>query len=328
VARLDLRLPLLTLLPASLWAQEPIVRTNVPLVIIPVSVTDTRGHFVSGLGLPDFVVLDNGVPQDIKLDDPDLITAPLDLVVLVQTSDISDAALKKIKKVGTMIQDAVAGANGSSAVITFADQIAVMQDFTTSDEALFAAFGKLRSAHARKGRLIDAVAEGLHMLDSRPKGGRSVLLIIGESKDRGSETQLEDLLPKIQRSGVTIYSLAYSAYLTAFTTQASEYTPPSGGHGWILDSITEAIHATKQDTCKVLTGATGGRQLKFETKSKLENDLIRLGGEIHSRYVLSFTPPEAAEPRFHKIAVEIRGRPELHVEARPGYWPDAEPIRK
>jgi hypothetical protein len=81
-----------------LWAQEPIVRTNVPLVIIPVSVTDTRGHFVSDLGSSDFVILDNGVPQDVRMDDPDLITAPLDLVVLVQTSDISDAALKKIKK--------------------------------------------------------------------------------------------------------------------------------------------------------------------------------------------------------------------------------------
>jgi hypothetical protein len=55
-----------------------------------------------------------------------------------------------------------------------------------------------------------------------------------------------------------------------------------------LDSITEAVHATKQDTCKVLTGATGGRQLKFETQSKLENGLIRMGGEIRSRYIVSF----------------------------------------
>jgi hypothetical protein len=92
---------------------------------------------------------------------------------------------------------------------------------------------------------------------------------------------------------VTIYNLAYSAYLTPFTTKASEYSPPEGGGGWILDSVAEAVHATKQDTCKVLTGATGGRQFKFETKSKLENDLIRLGSEIHSRYIVSFAPVDA-----------------------------------
>jgi VWFA-related protein len=212
------------------------------------------------------------------------------------------------------------GPFGSAAVVTFSNQITLVQDFTSSNERLSVAFRKLRSADVRKGRMIDAVAEGLHMLANRPKGGRSVLLVIGESKDRGSERRLEDLLPEIQRSEVTIYSLAYSTYLTAFTTQASEYTPPVGGRGWILDSITEAVHATQQDTCKVLTGATGGRQLKFETKSKLENDLIRLGGEIHSRYILSFAPAETSEQGFHKIAIEIRGRPEFHVEARPGYW--------
>lgn len=124
----------------------------------------------------------------------------------------------------------------------------------------------------------------------------------------------------MQRSGVTIYSLAYSSYLTPFTTKASEYTPPTGGRGWILDALTEAVHATKQDTGKILIGATGGRQLKFETQSKLEDDLIRLGSEIHSHYILSFTPTEGAVPGFHSLVVETREQPPLQVKARPGYW--------
>jgi len=308
------------LLAASLSGQVPTIRTNVPLVVIPVSVTDQRGHFVYGLGPSDFVVLDNGQTRPIRVDDPDSITAPLALVAVVQTSDISDSALLKIKKVGTMVQDAVVGANGVAAVVTFADQVNIAQDFTSNGEDVAAAFRNLHSVDSRNGRLLDAVGKGLDMLAYRTMGTRSVLLIIGESKDRGSETRLQDLIPQLQQSGVTIYSLSYSAYLTPFTTKGGEYSPPEGGHGWILDSITEAVHATKQDTCKVLTGATGGRQLKFETKSKLENDLIRLGSDIHSRYILSFAPPESSTESFHRINVEISGRPELHVEARPGYW--------
>jgi VWFA-related protein len=304
----------------GLFAQGPTIKTNVPLVVVPVSVTDQRGHFVYGLGSSDFLVLDNGQSRSIRVDDPDSVTAPLRLVALIQTSDISDSALLKIRKVGTMIQDAVVGANGEAAVVTFADQVKTAQSFTTNSDDIAAVFRGLRSAETRKGKLLDAIARGLEMLANKPKTARSAFLIIGESKDRGSETRLQDLLPAIQKSGVTIYSLAYSAYLTPLTTKASEYSPPEGGHGWILDSITEAVHATKQDTCKVLTGATGGRQLKFETQSKLENDLIRMGGEIHSRYIVSFTPPQESQPSFHKIVVEINGRPQLHVVARPGYW--------
>jgi VWFA-related protein len=322
VRKLDAGLSLLLVI--SVFAQEHTIRTNVPLVVIPVSVTDQRGHFVYDLTPADFTVLDNGVPRPVRVEAPDSITAPLALVVLVQTSDISDSALRKVEKVGTMIQDAVAGANGSTAVITFADRVKVAQDFTSDDAAIAAVFRSLQSVATRKGRLLDAVSKGLELLAQRPRNTRSMILIIGESKDRGSETKLQDLLLEIQRSRVTIYSLAYSAYLTAFTTRGAEYSPPEGGRGWILDSITEIVHATKQDTCKLLTGATGGRQLKFETKPKLENDLIRLGSDIHSRYMLTFSPPPDPSPGFHKITVEIRGRPQLQTEARPGYWVSAE----
>jgi VWFA-related protein len=326
MATLDVRFS--ALLVVSLFAQDTTIRTNVPLVVVPVSVTDERGPFVYGLHSSDFLARDNDESRPVRVDDPDSIAAPLDLVALIQTSDISGSALMKIKKVGTMIQDAVIGANGAGAVVTFADRVKVVQEFTSNDEDFAVAFRNLHSVDSRDGKLLDAVAKGLDLLANRPTGRRRVLVIIGESKDRGSEMKTRNLLPEIQRSGVTIYSLSYSAYLTPFTTKASEYSPPEGGSGWILDSITEAVHATKQDTCKVLTEATGGRQLKFETKSKLENDLIRLGTEIHSRYMVSFAPGEPSAAGFHKISVEIRGRPELHVQARPGYWAAAEATKQ
>jgi VWFA-related protein len=301
-------------------AQQPPIKTTVPLVIVPVSVTDRHGQFVYGLNQSDFELLDDGKPRPIRVDDPDLTTAPFDLVVLIQTSDISQSALLKIRKVGTMIQDAVVGARGAAAVITFSDQVKIARDFTSSADEIARAFAALQSANTRKGKLLDAVSQALDMLANRPESTRPAILIIGESKDRGSETKLPDLIPAIQRSRITIYSLSYSAYLTPFTTKGADYSPPDAGQGWILDGITEAVHATRQDTCKLLTGATGGRILKFETKSKLENDLIRLGAEIHSRYMVSFTPAKQGDPGFHKIVLQIRGRPDLHVDARPGYW--------
>ena len=179
-----------------------------------------------GLHSSDFVVRDNNESRPVRVDDPDSMVAPLDPVALIQTSDISDSALIKIKKVGTTIQDAVVRANGAGAVVTFADQVKIVQDFTSKDEDFAATFRNLHSADSRDGKLLDAVAKGLDLLANRPNGRRRVLVIIGESKDRGSAMKIQDLLPEIQRSGVTIYNLAYSAYLTPFTTKASEYSPP------------------------------------------------------------------------------------------------------
>jgi hypothetical protein len=88
-----------------------------------------------------------------------------------------------------MIQDTIAGANGSAAIVTFGDQITIAQDFTGSDSNLSAVFGKLHASNTRRGRLLDGVAKAVNMLASRPKGSRSVLLII---VDRWKTAQICD----------------------------------------------------------------------------------------------------------------------------------------
>lgn len=90
-----------------LAAQQTTIRTSVPLVVLPTSVTDRKGHFIAGLGASDFIVLDDGAPRAIHIDDSDSETAPIAPVVAIQTSDISQSALAKIRKAGSMISQAV-----------------------------------------------------------------------------------------------------------------------------------------------------------------------------------------------------------------------------
>ncbi len=308
------------LIAASIYAQNTTIRTTVPLVMVPTSVTDKQGHPIYGLTASDFVLTDGGKPRVVRLDETDSGLAPLALVVLIQTMDVSEAALQKIKKVGAAIPEAVVGANGEAAVIAFDDRVTVLQNFTTNADAITDAFRGLRSSGSSNGRMIDAVEKALDMLASRPGPRRQSILIIGESKDRGSETKLSDLLERMQRSGVTIYALTYSSYLTPWTTKASDYSPPNGGSADYVAGIRDLLRLSKQNTVKALTSETGGRQMKFETKSKLTNDLIALGADIHSRYLLSFTPETGATPGFHRLEVKISRHPDAVVKAREGYW--------
>ncbi len=50
---------------AVLWSQEPTIRVDVQQVLVPVVVTDKKGHHVTGLHASDFRILEDGVEQKI-----------------------------------------------------------------------------------------------------------------------------------------------------------------------------------------------------------------------------------------------------------------------
>lgn len=165
--------------------------------------------------------------------------------------------------------------------------------------------------------MIDAVDQALTLLAHRPGSRRSNILIVGESKDRGSQSKLADLQGKLQHTGVTIYALSYSAYLTPFTTRPEDYAP-SGGN--LLTGITELARLSKQNTVEALTEVTGGVVARFETKAKLEKNLMQLAADVHNRYLVSFVPDQNLTPRFHPIALRIKDHPDAIVRTRSGYW--------
>ena len=70
-----------------------------------------------------------------------------------------------------------------------------------------------------------------------------------------------------------------------------------------------------------LARTTGGRHLSFLTLGSLENVISRAGEEIHSQYLLSFTPTPSAKDGFHQIQVAIPSHPDAVVRVRLGYWP-------
>lgn len=302
---------------SSLFAQDATIRTTVPLVVLPTSVTDQRGHPIPGLTASDFILLDNAGPKPVNVDVIESGLAPIALVVLIQTSDISLSALAKIRKVGAMIPEAVVGENGEAAVVTFDERINIVQDFTRDADRIANAFAGLKPSDTMGGRMIDAVEQALTLLAHRPGSRRPNILIVGESKDRGSRSKLADLQERLQHTGVTIYALPYSAYLTPFTTRPEDYAP-SGGN--LLTGITELTRLGKQNTVEALTKITGGVVDRFETKSKLEKNLMQLAADVHNRYLISFVPDHDLIPRFHSIALKIKDHPDAMVRTRPGYW--------
>ena len=67
---------------------------------------------------------------------------------------------------------------------------------------------------------------------------------------------------------------------------------------------------------------TGGEYFKFENTRSLERGLITMANQIPNAYALSFSP-QADSPGLHAIAVRLKDRTGLHVDARRSYWADS-----
>ena len=312
-----MRLPFLLFL-VSAVAQEINFRATVPVVVSPVTVTDGKGRLVDGLEADDFQVADNGRPVAFRLETVDALTSPLALAVVAQTNDVSAHALLKIRKVGAMLQPLLTGERGAAAVVTYAERAEVAQDFTQDAGEMSRAMAQLRAAPERTARMLDAVSLAAATLAARPAGERRVILLLGESRDRGSETALEAVLEQLQRSNIQLYAATYSTTKTQFATKGSEMPRPSGGGLDLIGGLGELVRLGKANTAEVLAAHSGGRKLPFSTLRGLESLLTRVGAELHGHYVISF--PATGPEGYHALEVTLKQARGRSVVARQGYW--------
>ena len=312
---------LLLMMAAGLRAQAPEaeIRADVPLVLAPVTVTDKKGNFIDGLTADDFRLTDDGSARKIRLDTSDTVVAPVSLVVLIQSSGISAPELARIARVGGLIKPLVAGERGQAAVATYDREVRTVEGFTPDSTRIQTAFEHLRSLGNRDAHLLDAVVEGVKMLETRPPGNRRTMLILGESRDRGSKTKLNDAIERAQRAGVVIYFGSYSVQASTFASSPQD-APPLPGDANYTVAIGEVIRLGKTNTAGALTRSPGGRHLSFLRQSALEDTISRVGAEVHSQYLLSFVPVENKNAGFHSIQVAVPSHPEAVIRVRPGYW--------
>jgi VWFA-related protein len=317
VASLSKKSCVIGALTVALAAQD--IKTNVHLVLVPTTVMDKHGTLIDGLSADDFVVTDDNVRQQVHLDTSDTVLAPVSLVVLVQSSGISTPALARIRLIGAMIKPLVIGDRGQAAVIAYDTEVRTFTEFTSDGGKLRTAFEDIEPRTIKQGKMIDAVIEGMKMLDTRPENYRRIMIVMGESRDRGSRHKVGEAVELAQRAGVVVYSLTYSAQGQAWTSSSDNDPSMPGGPDYI-GAIGEVARLGKTNDADAFAKATGGRHLGFLRQRSLEADISRLGEEIHSQYLLSFVPQESKNMGLHHIEVKVPKRPDAVVRTRPGYW--------
>ena len=318
----------------------------VNVVIAPTTVLDKGGNYINGLQLEDFILTDNGKPQRIT---QDVSFAPMSIVVAVQASANLNDILPKVQRIGLLVGDLIVGQNGEGAVLAFDHRLRVMQEFTSEPAKIQDAMRKITPGSSNS-RLIDAVTDSVRMLRKRPPDHRRILIMIAEKRDKSSEGKLREALTEAQFANVAIYSLDMSTLVANLTGKPIPTRPPpipvtaqhfpAGGAptpttvdqlyntGNFIPLFVEIFKSAKSifvdDALDVFTRYTGGKEYSFVSQRDLEKITTALGAELHSQYLLSYTPNNLDEGGFHEIRVTVK-RPSLEVRTRPGYWIAARP---
>jgi len=293
---MNLRLVAALLLGGGLtaFAQQPTFRSDTRTVALYATVTDAQKRLVPDLTQQDFEILDNEKPQGIELFINEV--QPITVVVMLDTSASMTGSLKLLEQAAEQFLIRLLPKD-KALVGAFNDKIEFFPStFTHDRDQLIAALRELDFGNPT--RLYDAVAASMDRLFKID--GRRVVLIFTDGDDTGSRENISSVLDRARQNEVMVYAIGLrSDYFNGSRQVRSK--PDSG--------------------LRRLAEETGGGYFELEKSSDLAPTFTRVAQELHSQYVLGFTPT-LLDGKIHRLTV--RARPGMIVRARRTYVAAAE----
>jgi VWFA-related protein len=272
---------------------KSILRVDTNLVLVPVTVTDSRGAVVSNLNSSDFTLAEDKVHQDIISFSYE--TAPISLGILV---DLSGSMRYKIEKVRVAVEALLKNVEQEDEefLVIFSDRPELRWPFTSDISSIRAAlsFAEPRGRTA----LFDAVALAAQQMRGA-HNRRRVLFLISDGGDNYSRLTKRGLRSLLDEEDVQIHAIGIHDHAVS----REELGGPS-----ILEDLAKM---------------TGGRHHMVENIGELPALTAQMSLALHDRYLLGYKPtPPGVSGAFRKIDVKLvqpKSTGRLYVYARHGY---------
>lgn len=316
--------------PAQQPPPRPITVTS-NLVIVPVTVKDSRGQLVSGLTRDDFAIIDDKTERKIVGFSADPV--PISAVLLFD-NDLGD---KQEKQVQASLETAAAafGPYDEVALVTYDEYPTTITNFTKDNDALYASLKRLQlgshntfvypdpetsgpinpapndptSAVRVKGPpkyentsfLDDALYAAGQMLKGRGRDRRKIVFLVSDGSDARSEKHpFDQTLTSLLEEDVSVYSISVTrsvplgkSLVQHGESELDKYAKLTGG---------DTFFAAKQDD--------------------LDRMYTNLTEEARNEYTLTFQPEQSDVSKdYHPIEVRVENHGNnLNISARDGYY--------
>jgi Ca-activated chloride channel homolog len=270
-------------------------RSDANLVLVPVTVLDSRERIVNGLRAEDFSISDNRLPQTIKYFSQE--DAPVSMTVVL---DSSGSMATKMAEERTAALELLKGANPKDefSLIVFGNEPRVAVPFSEpSDEVSNVVNSTQPDGYTS---LWDAMYLALQQ-QKNSMYARKAIVVISDGGDNHSRYTEDEIKSVLQEADVQVYAIALS---DRFVKTQEERLGPLR-----LDEI---------------TGVTGGRAIRIHDLAEITRAARDISSELRNKYVIGYYPTtHATEGKWRTVKVQLtslRGQHRLRVHARSGYY--------
>lgn len=258
------------------------------------TVTDKHGRFVTDLNRDDFELFENKKPQSI-LEFTSETDLPLRLAVLIDTSNSIRDRFHFQQEAATNFVNQVMRAQDKAVIVSFDTAAELVTDLTGDTHKLENAIHDLRPGGGTA--LYDAIYFACRdklMLDQPLYRFRRAMVVLSDGDDNESRYSRDQALEMAQRADTVIYTI-------------------STNNSHIETDGDKILH--------YFADQTGGVSfLPFEAKD-LNQSFENIANELRHQYNLFYRPePLKSDGQYHTVQIKVKGRKDLIVRARKGYY--------
>jgi Ca-activated chloride channel family protein len=275
-------------------------RTTTDGVRIDVLVTDGRRP-IAGLQEKDFILLDQGVRQDI--DTIAIEDIPLSMMLALDISASVEGHKLRALVDGVQAAASALGPRDRSALLTFSEEVSLRTSWSSGGAAIVKALPGLAAGGATA--LVDAGFAALTLRDDLPDR-RHLVIVFTDGDDTSSWLSWQALLDRAQRTDAVVYGVTQKSWQTARPRSMP------------LMVFAQGDGEPPTDVLEALAEVTGGRVFAARDPDDLRSAFTGIVREFRSRYVLTYTPKNVEATGWHPIEVKLKDR-KATIKARRGY---------
>ena len=311
---------------ASKQSSDSRIRVTVNEVIVPVTVTDDKGRFVSDLDQKDFQIFEENKPQTIRFFTRER-SQPVVIGFLLDLSTASRIHWKNFQDATSeLVQNLLTGdPKYSGYLIDYAQDAEVAVNTTSDPEPIV---DKIRTLKPGGGSaLFDAVylaCTSRKLVQGEPIEPRRVIVIIGDGHDNASKHSLNQVIELAQRNLVTVYCISTQAF--GFANESEDnlvrLAQETGGRvvyplGDVYKDTDGYLSHPSDDGNYALTVGTGAYRSAVD--GRMYHAVADIAGEVTTQYIIRYISNNDTSKAYRNVKVVV-DLGNVRVRARKGYY--------
>lgn len=301
-------------------SSDEAVRLGAELVNVLFTAVDRNNRVIGDIRQDEINILEDGRPQQIFTFKRET-TLPINIAILMDLSGSQEYTFPQEKiAAGEFLRSIVRPGKDSAAILTFQDDVDLVQGLSSRTETLQRAFDEIQfsrrlsstSSRHQATALYDAIYitadevlahDEIRRASADEQVTRRAIILLTDGVDNASSRKLEEAIDRAWRAGVIIYSIGI-------------------GDRFRFEGV-------REDVLRRLGDETGGRAYFPRGADDLLDNFRQIEAEMRSQYLVAYSPSNAThDGRFRRVEVQVKARPDARIIHRRGYYAATEDLKK